>query len=133
MRLAAQLMGEMLGGHAKRCRTAAAFVKACCSTMADWMKESQFRSGCPIATTMLETAPHSPELTRAGRDALDRWIAIVAPVFRADGASVSEGRSQAQRLIAAMEGALIVARVRQSTAPILDIAAAYAGGGKRAA
>jgi TetR/AcrR family transcriptional repressor of lmrAB and yxaGH operons len=125
VRLAARLMGEMLSGHASRCKSPAAFVKAYCSTMSAWMKESRFRSGCPIATTMLETAPDSPELTRAGRDALDHWIAIIAPVFRADGASLAEARSRAQRLIAAMEGALIVARVRQSTAPIADIAASY--------
>lgn len=126
VRLAGRLIGEMLAGHAARCKSPAAFVKAYCATMVTWMKESDFRSGCPIATTMLETAPHSPELTKAGADAIDHWIGIIAPVFRTVGASSAEARSRAERLIAAMEGALLVARVRQSAAPIAAVAASFA-------
>lgn len=125
VRLAATLMGEMLSDLALRHAGPAGFVKAYCQTMAKWMEESQFRSGCPIATTMLETVPHSPALTRAGEDALDAWISIIAPVFVEDGRSKSEARAQAQSLVALMEGALIVARIRRSARPILDIAAAY--------
>jgi TetR/AcrR family transcriptional repressor of lmrAB and yxaGH operons len=128
VRLAARLIGEMLSQHAARCRTPSEFVKAYCTTMATWMEESDFRSGCPIATTMLETAPHSPELTRAGVDALDRWIGIIAPVFAAAGARKAEARARAQTLIAAVEGALLVARLRQSARPIMDVAASYKQG-----
>lgn len=123
--LAGTLIGEMLAEHAARTSTAAAFVKAYCATMAKWMKESDFRSGCPIATTMLETAPHTPQLAQAGAAAFDLWIGIIAPVFRADGNSAAEARSKAQRLIASMEGALLIARVRKSAAPITDIATGY--------
>jgi TetR/AcrR family transcriptional regulator, lmrAB and yxaGH operons repressor len=125
VRLAAKLIAEMLSEHAARHKSSAAFVKAYCSTMAKWMEESDFRSGCPIATTMLETAPQSPELTRAGVEALDQWITVIAAVFAADGTSMSKARTKAQTLIAAMEGALLVARVRQSSRPIMDIAASY--------
>ena len=125
VRLAAQLMGEMLSDLAARHKRPAAFVKAYCAVMSKWMEESEFRSGCPIATTMLETAPHSPELTRAGTEAFDRWIAIISAVFVADGASKAEAKTKAQSLIAAMEGALVLARVRQSSSPIRDIASSY--------
>jgi TetR/AcrR family transcriptional repressor of lmrAB and yxaGH operons len=125
VRLAAQLMGEKLSELAERHATPAAFVKAYCTTMAGWMELSEFRSGCPIATTMLETAPSAPALTQAGVDALDHWIAIISPVFRRSGASAAAARAKAQHLIATMEGALIVARIRQSPRPILDIAAGY--------
>jgi TetR/AcrR family transcriptional repressor of lmrAB and yxaGH operons len=128
VRLAGQLMGEMLAGHAAHATTPAAFAKAYCATMAGWMKESGFRSGCPIATTMLETAPQSPELTRAGADAIDHWIGIVAPVFATAGAPAGEARSAAQRLIAAVEGALVIARVRRSTTPIMDVARTFVPG-----
>lgn len=123
--LAAKLMGEMLAEHAAHHKTPAAFVKAYCATMARWMRESEFRSGCPIATTMLETAPHAPALTKAGAAALDHWIGIITPVFREGSASNVEARSKAQQLIASMEGALIVARIRRSTQPITDIATNY--------
>ena len=123
VRLAAKLIADMLAGHAARCKTPAAFVKAYCTTMAGWMEDSQFRSGCPIATTMLETAPHSEHLTKAGVEAIDHWIGIVATVFEGVGDSKMHARARAQTLVAAMEGALLLARVRQSTRPILDISA----------
>ena len=100
-------------------------MKAYCRTMAKWMENSDFRSGCPIATTMLETAPHAPGLTKAGVAALDHWIDIIAPVFRAKGVSAKDARAKAQLLIATMEGALLIARIRQSPAPINDIAASF--------
>jgi TetR/AcrR family transcriptional repressor of lmrAB and yxaGH operons len=125
VRLAARLMADMLSEHAARQKSPAAFVRAYCTTMAKWMEESEFRSGSPIATTMLETVPQSPELTRAGVEALDHWIAIIATVFAADGMSMAAARIKAQTLIATMEGALLVARVRQNSRPIMDIAASY--------
>src|SRR5215471_5591130 len=122
VKLAARLMGETLSNLVVRHRRPATFVRAYCAVMSKWMEESEFRSGCPIATTMLETAPHSPELTKAGAEAIDHWIGIIAPVFRADGASAAQARAKAERLVAAMEGALIVARIRRSATPITDIA-----------
>jgi TetR/AcrR family transcriptional repressor of lmrAB and yxaGH operons len=125
VQLAGNLMAEMLAGLAERHREPRAFVKAYCQVMAGWMEESEFRSGCPIATTMLETAPHSPMLTEAGGHAIDRWIEIVASVFGKAGSAPREAKVKAQLLIATMEGALILARIRQSTRPILDVASAY--------
>jgi len=85
------------------------------------MEESDFRSGCPIATTMPESAPHPAKLTRVGNDAFDQWIAIMAPIVAADGTSTAKPRTKAQTLISAMERALLLARVRNSR-PIMDIA-----------
>jgi len=125
VKLAGDLMGQMLLRLAERHKQPRAFVKAYCDVIAGWMEESQFRSGCPIATTMLETAPHSPRLTEAGMQAFDRWIDIVASVLARAGLSQKEARVRGQLLIATMEGALLMARMRQSTQPIKDIAVAY--------
>jgi hypothetical protein len=64
-------------------------------------------------------------LTRAGAEALAHWTDIIAAVFTAEGASKLQARTKAQNLIATMEGALLLARVRQSSRPIMDIAATY--------
>lgn len=117
--LVAELLTELGEKHAGDPR---GFVAAYCRTMADWMEESAYRSGCPIATTMLETVPASKALTQAGGDILDAWIVIASKVFADSGLSTSQARQRAQFLIAAMEGALIVARIRQSKRPILDVA-----------
>ena len=88
---------------------------------AGW-RESGFQSGCPIATTLLETAPRSPAITAAGERAIDGWIDVIAGVLERSGLERRAARSRAQLVIAAMEGALILARVRRSTRPILDVA-----------
>ena len=80
------------------------------------------RSPCPIATTLLETAPRSPAITAAGEEAIDSWIEVVGGVLARGGLDAREAKSRAQLLVAAMEGALILARVRRSARPILDVA-----------
>ena len=64
----------------------------------------------------------SAAIAEAGRDALDGWDDIIAGVFARAGMRRSEARSRAQLVVAAMEGALILARVRQSVRPILEVA-----------
>jgi TetR/AcrR family transcriptional repressor of lmrAB and yxaGH operons len=100
----------------------ATFLRAYCETLAGWMEESEFRSGCPIATTLLETAPDSPSITAAGRAAIDGWIDVIAGVFAADGLDAAAARDKAQVVVAAIEGSLVLARVRRSARPILDCA-----------
>ena len=121
---------EMAGGMIRQmlCELAArhdepgAFLRAYCRVMAGWMQESGFQSGCPVATTLLETAPRSPGITAAGRRAIDGWIDVVADVLARGGMPEREARSRAQLIIAAMEGALILSRIRRSARPILDVA-----------
>lgn len=120
--LAGGLIREMLEDLAARHADPKAFLRAYCKTMAGWMEESGFQSGCPIATTLLETAPRSPGITAAGRRAVDGWIAVVGGVLARGGMDPREARGRAQLIVAAMEGALILARVRRSARPILDVA-----------
>lgn len=120
--LAGDLMREMLAAHAAKHAAPAAFLRAYCKTMAGWMEESGFQSGCPVATTLLETAPGSPSITTAGAAAIDGWIEVIGGVFERAGSAPREARSRAQLVVAAMEGALLLARVRRSTRPILDVA-----------
>jgi len=89
--------------------------------MAGWMEESEFHSGWPMATTLLETAPQSPTITAAGQRAIDGWIEVILEVLMRDGLGRREARSRAQLIVAAMEGALILSRIRRSTRPILEV------------
>jgi len=120
--MAGALVAEMLTELATKHAQPKAFVGAYCRVMAGWMEESRFRSGCPIATTMLETAPQSPSITAAGVRAIDEWMGIIGGVFERNGTTKREAATRAQLLVAAMEGALLLARIRQSTRPILDVA-----------
>ena len=55
-------------------------------------------------------------------DRSDGWIEVATDVFRRDGTPRREARTRAELLVSAVEGALILARVRQSKQPILDVA-----------
>ena len=123
VRRASQQVAEMLAGIAAAHDTAADFVRAWFAQYAAWMEESAYASGCPIATTLLETTPLSGDITRAGREGFDQWVAIIAPVFSAPDRPQAEAEKWARFAIATLEGALILARVEQSSAPILDAGA----------
>lgn len=122
--LAGGLVAETLEDLAKRHARPTAFVRAYFRQYAAWMQESEFRSGCPIATTLLETAPASASITAAGEAALARWTAIIASVFERDGLDARAARRQAGLAIAALEGALLLARATTSTAPLREVARA---------
>jgi TetR/AcrR family transcriptional repressor of lmrAB and yxaGH operons len=85
------------------------------------MEESGFRSGCPIATTLLEMSPESDAITCTGLQAIGEWADLIAAVLRRDGTSPQLARQEAEALVAALEGALVLARVTRSTGPILNV------------
>jgi len=89
--------------------------------LAQWLEESEFRDGCPIATTLLECTPRSQAIEAAGRVVLQQWIDIIAGVLAAEGDPQPQMR--ARGVLAAAEGALLIARVQRSTLPLLELRA----------
>jgi TetR/AcrR family transcriptional repressor of lmrAB and yxaGH operons len=124
--LAGGMVAEALEQLAAEHKTPAAFVVAWFRLYAKWMEESKFQSGCPIATTLLETAPRSKPITAAGAAAFERWIGIVASVFQRAGVGTRVARQRAELAIAALEGSLVLARVARSKDPILNAGRALA-------
>ena len=72
-------------------RTAAAMMRAYCKLLAGWMAKSGFRDGCPIATTLLESAPQSASMALAGREAFAGWRAVIARALVRDGLRQGRG------------------------------------------
>ncbi|MDI1263140.1 MAG: TetR/AcrR family transcriptional regulator [bacterium] len=101
---------------------AASMVRAYCKLVAGWMAKSGFRDGCPITTTLLESAPQSVGLTGAGREAFERWCGVIAAALTRDGFSRAEARRLSTLAVSAIEGALILARVEANARPIEDVA-----------
>ncbi|WP_315837247.1 TetR/AcrR family transcriptional regulator [Bradyrhizobium prioriisuperbiae] len=101
--------------------SAAALIKTYGRMLQGWMAQSKFRDGCPITTTLLETAPQSPELTAAGREAFDGWCGVIAAALMRDGFTKTEARKLAVLAISSIEGALILSRVQGNGQPIADV------------
>jgi TetR/AcrR family transcriptional repressor of lmrAB and yxaGH operons len=107
--------------------SAAAMIQAYCRLLAGWMSKSGFRDGCPIATTLLESAPRSKEMAAAGREAFSGWREVIARALVRDGFGKAEAERLATLTVAAIEGALILARVEGSARPIDDVANTLTG------
>ncbi len=120
--MAGEMVRDMLCDLASRHKAPKGFLRAYCKVLAGWMEESGYASGCPIATTILETAPESPAITEAGQKAFDGWIDVISGVLANGEFGPKEAQTRAQLIVAAMEGALILSRIRQSSRPILDVA-----------
>lgn len=121
VRMAGLAATETLEALAAKHTDPGAFFKAYLNMLAGWMKSSDFRSGCPIATTVLETVPQSAAITAAGEEVMDSWIAVGAGVCERAGVPRKEARTRAQFAIAAAQGALILSRLRRSTKPLDDV------------
>lgn len=107
-------------------KTAAAMMQAYCRLLAGWMAKSGFRDGCPISTTLLESAPQSAAMALAGREAFAAWRMVIARALVRDGFSKIEARRLSTLAVSALEGSLILARVECSGEPIEDIAKSLA-------
>lgn len=109
--------------------TPAAFVSAYCKLLAGWMEASNFRAGCPITTTILETVPQNPRLATLARQVFASWQGIIASVYVDGGMDEESAHQQAGFVIAAIEGALIQSRVEASALPIERVCRRLTGPG----
>ena len=117
---------------ATRHGSAADVLRAYGALLAGWMARSAFTDGCPIATTMLEVAPARAEITAAGRQAFEGWQQVFAEGLVREGRAPERAEALAAFAVTALEGALVLARVRRSERPILlaveEVAATFERG-----
>ena len=86
--------------------------------MASDLERSDYREGCPIATTALETAAQSEVLGAATRTAFQKWeLEIKRGLFRF-GLTSGDADLVATMVLSQLEGALLLARTYRSLAPI---------------
>jgi TetR/AcrR family transcriptional repressor of lmrAB and yxaGH operons len=120
---AVDMSGEQMAASIEQAfaasRSAADAVRAWCAASAERLKDSDFVEGCPIATVALETSSESHALATATRRAFDRWRTVLARRFAERGVRPRRAEDLATLVLAALEGALLVARVNRSTEPIL--------------
>jgi AcrR family transcriptional regulator len=85
--------------------------------------ESRFRSGCPIVAVAVETNDEAPELARSAGTVFAGWQEAFTALFRRHGLPEERSRRLAALIVAAEEGAVILCRAQQSTAPMEAVAA----------
>jgi len=84
---------------------------------------SDFRAGCPVAAVSVEAGEAenrermAPVIARAAA-AFDRWSNLIAQRFIADGITPDRANELAVLATSAIEGAILLARVRRDLTPL---------------
>jgi AcrR family transcriptional regulator len=98
---------------------------------AEQLRATDYADACPIATVALEVSSTSEPLREACAHVFDGWVVLAAERFVDAGIERDAARELAIGLIAALEGAFVLARALRSTEP-LNVAGAITADAVRA-
>ena len=116
--LAGEAVRQAIAHAAETSETAELFLTRIARGMASDLEASDFREGCPVATTALETAAHSDLLGAATRGAFKNWENEIRRGLERCGMSSEEADLVATLVLSQLEGALLLARTYRSLAPM---------------
>jgi len=88
---------------------------------AEWLVKSDFRGGCPIGGVALDLSGDDP-LREIVAEAFADWRRVVEHSLLAEGCPADTARSLAALVIAASEGALMLARASRDIRDYEDVA-----------
>ncbi len=85
--------------------------------------DSDFRAGCPIAAVSVEAGEQRDRermaaVTERAAAVFDRWTELIAQRFVADGIPDDRAVEMAMLATSAIEGAILLARVRRDLSPL---------------
>lgn len=90
--------------------------------MAGRLEASDWADGCPIGTPAQDGAGSSPQVRAACDVALGHMVVAIADALGREGVADPQARDLATSVVAAYEGAAILARVQRSAAPLRSTA-----------
>lgn len=90
--------------------------------LAGWLEDSDFAAGCPVATVALELAPADGPVTDACRDVFRNWTEVLRDRLTDEGWEPAAASDFATTVVAALEGALLLARVERDATPVRTVA-----------
>ncbi|MDQ2631572.1 MAG: TetR/AcrR family transcriptional regulator, partial [Actinomycetota bacterium] len=90
------------------------------------LEESDFAAGCPIVAAALE-GDRSPGAREAAAETFGEWRRLLTDAFGKAGLSAGEAASMATLFIAAIEGAIVLARAQRSIEPLTEVAGELQG------
>jgi len=114
------VIGELSAEVDEALTQARTFPDAIGAIVAPWRRllvDQDFALGCPLAATVVDAADND-QLRVHVNELLTQWQASAADVYARFGDPPSVAQQQATVLLAAIEGAVILARARRSTEPL---------------
>jgi AcrR family transcriptional regulator len=81
--------------------------------------ETDYEDACPIATVALEVSSSSEPMREACADVFESWIRAGSALYDGTGITPEKARELTIQLIAALEGAFVLARALRTTEPLM--------------
>jgi TetR/AcrR family transcriptional repressor of lmrAB and yxaGH operons len=113
--LAGEAVRKAIAGAAETSDSAETFLIRIARGMAADLEKSDFKEGCPIATTALETAGQSEVLGSATRTAFQSWEAEIRRGLERFGLNAADAEIVATTVLSQLEGALLLARTYRNS------------------
>ena len=116
-------MGDVSARRIRRClsglqsRTPSALLAAIVETWQRDLTTEKFSAGCPLVAAAADTAGTSQQLRQVLRRAFDGWLEPLSESLVELGVPLERSDNLAVVIIAALEGAIILARVRRDMTP----------------
>jgi AcrR family transcriptional regulator len=85
---------------------------------AQHLQETGYEDACPIATVALEVSSTSETMRRACADVFEGWVDAGAERFERAGLAPAKARELTIAMLAALEGAFVLARALRSIEPL---------------
>ncbi|MGW5741712.1 TetR/AcrR family transcriptional regulator [Amycolatopsis sp. NPDC003861] len=123
VRLSSERTGALLEAILNDAPNAATGIDRAVEALANFLTESDFQRGCPIATVALDAAATSESIREACTDGYESWHGILSGYFAAQNLSAERADELATIVLAAIEGGLLLARTRRDLAPLRAVAA----------
>ena len=79
---------------------------------------SDFEAGCPVAGVAIESHPEAPTVADAANEVFQRWVKSIAVGLQISGVDADEAERLGALVIAAQEGATLMARAARSPEPL---------------
>jgi AcrR family transcriptional regulator len=81
------------------------------------LRETEYAVGCPVVAATVDGG-RIPGAQEAARETFARWAGLHAAILQRAGVPEKRARSIGTLLVAAIEGAIVVARAERSTEPL---------------
>ncbi|MEQ0560670.1 TetR/AcrR family transcriptional regulator [Amycolatopsis sp. NEAU-NG30] len=122
VRLSGERTGAMLEAILRDAPGAPAAIDRAVEALANFLVQSDFQRGCPLATVALDAAAASDTIREACADGYSSWHGILATYLATQGLSAERAEELATVVLAAIEGGLLLARTRRDVAPLRAVA-----------
>lgn len=101
-----------------KCETPSQAIKQVFHALENRIVSSDFKKGCPIATTAMETAGKSVVVAKACQDAYNLWLKTFESYLVSNGYTPRIAKNLSFSILSLWEGALLLSKLQKSPEPL---------------